>query len=1523
MGGSFEVSACQEKIRFLMWICPFKEIGRSNIMLYNKTKRLMKINRKRSAIKKTLIFLTASLGILFFISLHSVSAQSGAGLRRPVSPEQPMWLVHIDTWNYADPQKIIDLIPEDIRPFVVMNISLSVSHNAETSQFQVAEYGYEIARSWLRVCAQNQMWAVVQHSSGGFAHFSDFDLSVYESFYQEFPNLIGFNYAEQFWGYDDANDPLSPAWDDRISHFANLLELSNRYGGYLVVSWCGNQWSPAINPIGMLKRNAGFAGAVKKYTANYILCEKYTQQSYISDMESLCLGAYLSGYSGQYGIRYDQTGWTDQNGEHENFILATGGAAHLEHIMLTGQTVIDAPELIWTQCFRELNAASTTEGYTGRRWGTFPQFENVSVDLFRKILDGTIRIPSRQEVIDRTKVVVINDRNSGSRDEVYSSPETLFEGLYRMDDDGNLNDNHSFFKKTGRYPSIPTVYQLADEPAASFQVQVKSSEYSTRWPTVAGKINEFNTLFPEEYTGDIYAGRHENGWVIYNPFKSGQTASGSIPFKYNTCEHVELTLSRYTSGVMKEYPGRVTFYLSNFDENNPARKSNTIKIYGSTSEPTFSLSDRADHPASVTEKSWADGVFTLTVQHNGPVDITVNCSGTATGRLTAYTEASVVTPQKPAPYMGPLQYEAECFDYKYINRNVTSGWDKNIRNYTGQGYMQLGTGSAVAIRDTVTVLRTGNYELTTRYSVAGGDVKTLDLYVNGTKVSTPTFTKTASISDWNSVGQIIRLNAGKNVIELKANAAGLYSLNIDNIVVSEGAKSGIYHFENDQASDQATTPAAELVTVMSGSAGVVAYPQGDESTNAFKAYSAGSTNRTGVATLDMFPVSAGNYTITWKEYVNDTGGKKGILLRGNSESCPYAEGMKQGYLFTVQNNEDNTLTLESYLAGENGLTGKAAYTSGFEVVAGKPTWFRATAIGNVFYFECSPDGIHWEGAASASFTDSTWLEGATQLVWGFGKDNFDWVMDDIGYSVSHISVSKVLLAGYRYELGRGPSAVQSVKVSGSSLTDGIHINAPEGFEVSLDETHGYQSSVTISRTNDLVAPQEVFVRMMAGHPIGLVSGNLTVRSTGVPDFLVSLDGEVVPQPFFKMYNFSGDAATTTPGTPPSQNTAIGLNNGATAGVVSYTDANGLTSNQLKPYSGGQRNLTGVIDLNLFSKTGTDYSITWKQCVGRGGTDYKTGMLMRGDVNKVGGASTGYVQGIMEGYLLLAYTAGGSSHSEFRIYKSTSALNSLNMLVNRSVNALVPAPGQPVWYRASVSGTSTVSLQIEYSTDSITWETGASATDASSTYTAGASQFVWGLGVGNVDFYIDNIVFNGLDENSAGLLDLIAVSSPALSGFSYERGEGPSAYQSFTVSAHSLTGEVELTIPAYFEMSLDFDGAYSSSLVLSPTDEGDIGETVIYVRLKPALEAGNYDGEIALSSSGTVSKYLSLSGHVEIPTGTDDLRKDPAAAVVSKEYYTLNGQRVSGRIQISGIYIVRTLMSDHTIVVSKEWISRFD
>jgi hypothetical protein len=1462
--------------------------------------------------------------ILSLLSISSMNVQADTPLRRPISNEQPMYLVHIDTWNYADPQKIIDLIPMDIRPYVVMNISLSISHDVATSRFKVAEYGYEIAKSWLRTCAQNQMWATVQHSSGGYAQFSDFDLSVYEEFYRDFPNLIGFNYAEQFWGYDDPSDPLSPKWSDRMAHFANLLKLSNRYGGYLVVSWCGNQWSPSINPIGMMKRSPDFAAACEKYTQNYLLFEKYTQQSYQSDMESICLGAYLSGYSGNYGIRYDDTGWTDATGEHKSFTMATAGAVHLEHMMLTGSTMIDGPELIWTQCFRETNRKPTTDGYSMRDWETFPQFINTTVDYFRKILDGTVRIPSRQEVIDRTKYVIVNDVNNGSADAIYSTPETMFDGLYRMDGDGNLMNNKTFFKKKGRYPTIPTVYKLNDEMAQSFQNKINKSVYSSRWNNVASKVNELNKTFPQEYTGDLYAGRHENGWVVYNPFKTGKIASANIPFKFNTCDSISATFSEYAAAVLKEYPNKVTIYLSNHDvQVNKGLKTNEFKFYGSTQEPTFSFTDRGNHQASKVSTSWVDGVFTLTIQHNGPLDIEVNCAGTATERLTAYTSAKLVEPTHPPVYTGPRQYEAECFDYKSISGITTGGQDGAIRNYSGQGYLRVGYSSTAAVRDTVLALRSGLYQLIAKYAISGGDVNTLDLYVNGAKVATPVFTKTGSESTWNYLVQTVELQAGKNKIELKANKAAAYSLLLDNIVITQESSNGVYHFESDSATSEAANPPAELITMRSGTAGVVSYTNANSQIGkGFKTYSVGTVNGSAVADLDMFPQSGTDYAVVWTEYYTETGGKKGVLLRGtgNHGSCAYAQGMKQGYLFIVLNNADNTITLKPYIAGESGLTSKPTYTTTFKVQPGMPYWLRASAYGSQLKFECSSDSATWEGGATTTFTDELYTEGSIQLVWGLDSNNFSWMMDNISYSQEHISISRLSLSALDYTQGHGPSASQTVSVSGSKLSGSLVVHASENFEVSLAASTGYASSLTIDPTIGEVGKTELFVRLKSGLNIGSYTGEITVNSDFVEGNHIQVSGRITPSTVSRKYDFTNDIATTSAQTPPAAYTTIGVGSSATAGVVAYTDSRGVTSNMFRAYSGGQRNATGAITLDRFSKTATDYSVTWKECVGSSASDYKVGVLLRGNAAKVGDETTGYVQGLMHGYLFIAYTAhgGASKHAEFRIYRSTETLNSLSMLVNSSVSALIPTAEQPVWYRASVSGVSPVSLKLEYSTDSLTWKSGAVSSDiGGAAFTSGATQIVWGLGAGNFNFFLDDIAFQGVESEAGAKENAISVSNTSLFGFGYKFNEGPSASQSFTVSANSLIDDLHIDAPLGYEVSFDQSANYKSGLSL-PQNNGSVGITTIYVRLKEGLRGRIYSGEVEVSSIGAITKAVLVDGIVDSdPNGVG--QHNTSAVIISKEYFTIAGQRLVSEPVHSGIYIVKNRMSDNRVVVSKELV----
>ena len=695
-------------------------------------------------------------------------AHNGTPLRRLISPEQPAWIIHIDVWQHADPQKIIDMVPEDVRPYVIFNISTSSSDDKSPN-------GPAIYDSWMKICAQNRVWTMIQCASGYFNRMPDTpdDVSLYEQYFKDYPNFLGFNFAEQYWGFDSDGHVT---FDNRLRLFAKLLVISHTYGGYLAVSFADSYYGANKMPIAYVKRNADINTFLSSDPDHFLCFEKYTQKKNFLFNESYCLGSWLSGITGQYGIRFDSSGWVengtipDRQSETDtpytigksNFVRAAGAIPVVEHVMLTGQTMIDGPELTWTECSKE-GATTTVDGYTKRNWEWFPQFNNITLDIFRKILDGTIRIMTKEEVLTRTKVCIVNT-GSGTNNSSYLIDASLYDGLYRNDaDKGGLKDrddnhwlnNRWWMKSTGRYPAIP--HMLSAGTLEDISGKLESLETKQAY---------MNELFPEEYTGTIFAGRQENGWVTYNPYqyddvtadgirtlsKATQRATGKIPFQYNTCTAVELDYAPYSLGIMKEYTDKVTFYLSNYQDGVPS--TDVIKISGASVKPSYSKEDRGDGTSSTVAENWNDGVYTLTVTHNGPLDLTINCEGNAIGRKTTYTAAKVSVPVAPSAYTGALQYEAELADYKSVTIKKVGD-----ANNLGQGYAEM-SGSSSALRYHVNIPEAGYYELALRYKADATGETTITTKDESYVIAT------AQNNSWTETVMPVVLTKGEQVIDL-------------------------------------------------------------------------------------------------------------------------------------------------------------------------------------------------------------------------------------------------------------------------------------------------------------------------------------------------------------------------------------------------------------------------------------------------------------------------------------------------------------------------------------------------------------------------------------------------------------------------------------------------------------------------------------------------------------------------------------------------------------------------------------
>ena len=379
--------------------------------------------------------------LLLVLVITGTNAQS----RRPIDSQHPLWLIHIDVWNKADPQKIIDLIPDDIKPYVCMNLSLSCQYDTEKNVYKMPQNAVRTYKSWASVCQMNGLWFTCQPASGGHTHIQDNDLETFEYFYKRYPNFLGWNYAEQFWGFDEPNDKSSSTQASRIALFAKLVPMAHKYGGFLTISFCGNIWSHPLNPMGMMKRNAELLQACKDYPDAILWLYKYTTSSCFYNNESMTYGPFISGLAKSYGVRYDNCGW---NGALESILgkdngkkypVAAGIGTVMEQTAVNGGAVWDGPELIWTEDFQNLSDTNV-DGYTRRNWGTFPGFRNAWLEMFHKIIDGTIYIPTREEVIDRTKIVVINDLSTGNDEQKYAAWGSLYDGLYKQDDPFNRNN---------------------------------------------------------------------------------------------------------------------------------------------------------------------------------------------------------------------------------------------------------------------------------------------------------------------------------------------------------------------------------------------------------------------------------------------------------------------------------------------------------------------------------------------------------------------------------------------------------------------------------------------------------------------------------------------------------------------------------------------------------------------------------------------------------------------------------------------------------------------------------------------------------------------------------------------------------------------------------------------------------------------------------------------------------------------------------------------------------------------------
>lgn len=713
-----------------------------------------------------------------------------------------MWLIHVNHPTLDHPQDTIDAIPADIRPYVVLNLAMS----------SASDDGYEVADAWLNTCAQNGMYAMMQPSSGVNNSMSDTDISLYEKLYQKYPNLIGYNFCEQAWGFDNAS------FAARLELYAKLIELGNQYGGYLYIPDNFSISNASWNFISKLKTSARFRDTTKTYKDHFIVGNKYTQSYGFYDNESGTLGAFLSGHAGLYAVRFDQFAWgwsgkgqvfgaesADRMEAGANPLFscpeAAAGVPIVEQMILNGASVIDGPEIP--------AIANVYKGFPT------PMFTNMICDIFRKTLDGTIRVPALSEVAARTKVAYVALSSTNTAADLYT-------GLYEMDAQRNLN--RTWFKKTGRYPTIPEFFTDASYETSLVANAVTSSQYASRWPTQQAKIDEFNALYPAESTGDAFIARVQNKWFTYNPnLNTDVPSSATIALKYNSCTGLGLTYQPHTFAVITESTDHLDVYLNNYRTDksdlwttfptgvgifsasmdsyllnsyipNPVDtplRETVLRVEGATAEPTYTLVDRGSHKPSAATAIWENGLYTLKISHNGPVDVSIHCAGSAMGKP-ATPAAVVITAPTPLPSYAVSPYTL----VRAIGCAGKSGITSQVCAEGGLNVTSISNGDWIMMRN----VDFGDGATAFVARVAGVSAGSVQLRLDsstGPTVGTCAVPVTGGAQIWTTVSAAVNATTARGVHDLY-------------LVFSGGSGTSLFNLNWFQFESPTSTPAAPM-----------------------------------------------------------------------------------------------------------------------------------------------------------------------------------------------------------------------------------------------------------------------------------------------------------------------------------------------------------------------------------------------------------------------------------------------------------------------------------------------------------------------------------------------------------------------------------------------------------------------------------------------------------------------------------------------------------------------------------------
>lgn len=640
-------------------------------------------------------WILAFLMFIFALSLAPAASADSAALRRPVSDSNPMFMLTVaNNQPQSTVQNIYNSVPDDLKPYVVLSLYYEPITDSN-------------ARAWineqLTLCDQLGVKANAQIGNGWTG--SSIDQAFVESLYQNHASFIGPLFAELY--------------GTKYATVANMLNLSAQYGGYVF----NVEYTNGGN--GMLSAHSSSAmlSAMRAHPDNYIPIAKQTTNSRFHETEAITNGLWTSGLSGNWGVNPDTWTWWE-TGRGKLFAPEPGPRGANGYKALTTYPEAQLSEVMLQSALAGATVFANFEHYTYTSFHdgeTTPSFEKEIVPTMREIINQQL-IPTREEVRSQIKVAWVSDNNQ-INDNYYSN-------LYA---DGT---NRDWLRTSGRYYIVPLLVGGTNAAERSYFPNVlNTSQYKELFPTEAHKLTYFNSLYPLESQGEATAQNFRNHkWLVQNNLENTNQAQNAIVYpKVNTVNAIKMTMPPNTYAIVSEQANSLKFHVGNYNVKKDSiwsqgNWSNTdfqnwiktvyqvtpdesdvrttvIELVGHNggSKPSIAIEGYNGYTAYTYSENWnaSTQTYTLSIMHNGTVNVTINASGSNTDHGVPNENVAL---NKPAT----AQFTASGYSASAANdANATSFWDGG--NYPSWWQVDL-----QAIYD-INNIQVRNYDDGTRY----------------------------------------------------------------------------------------------------------------------------------------------------------------------------------------------------------------------------------------------------------------------------------------------------------------------------------------------------------------------------------------------------------------------------------------------------------------------------------------------------------------------------------------------------------------------------------------------------------------------------------------------------------------------------------------------------------------------------------------------------------------------------------------------------------------------------------------